>query len=181
MSNKGIGASTSHVYTMTPAWARLIEPVHGLIYGDGGAVVVPRRHAPEPGRPAANPVPAEAGSKLLSRRDIAAWLSVSTRWVERHLRPSAQAAAGGRAWYARDDVEGQLAQLHGGALPASRRGAPVDGASPAQRRARRAAAAGESVFEGVEHAREVAALEASLRASVETPRGTKRRTRGSKR
>ncbi len=47
--------------------------------------------------------------RLLSKAEVARRLRVSTRWVERHLTPTAQPARRGRAWYAAEDVERQLA------------------------------------------------------------------------
>lgn len=158
----------------------LAENVALIMYGDGGAVVVPRVAPPagdQAGAPSSN---AElAGDRLLSRRDVASWLSVSTRWVERHLRPSVQATPRGRAWYTRDDVEAQLARLHDRKKPRSRRTAGDSSLTSAQRRARREAASGGSTFQGIEHARKVAEVEQSLRASVESAQHRKRgRKRG---
>ncbi len=67
--------------------------------------------------------PTSPAPDLLDRREVAAWLGVSTRWVERHLRPTSQPRAGGRAWYTRADVEDQMRALrpHGAAPPLPRR------------------------------------------------------------
>lgn len=154
------------------------ENVALMLFGDGGTVVVPRV-APTgeaTGRPETGAEGAD--NRLLSRREVASWLSVSTRWVERHLRPSAQARPRGRAWYTRDDVEAQLARLHDREKPRSRRTTGDGGLTSAQRRARRDAASGGSTFQGIEHARKVAEVEQSLRASVEK---AQRPTRAGKR
>jgi hypothetical protein len=65
----------------------------------------------------ANGQPAADGDELLDRRAVAAWLGVSTRWVARHLSPTAQPQRGGRAWYRRSDVERQLEALRPSAVP----------------------------------------------------------------
>lgn len=49
--------------------------------------------------------------EYLSRNQVAELLHVSTRWVERHLRPSSQPTRGGKAWYSRADVEAQMNTL----------------------------------------------------------------------
>ena len=79
-----------------------------MIVGHTGIAIVPKSVEicdEAPGLPNAQ------DSALLSRRQVAEWLVVSKRWVERHLRPSAQAAPRGRAWYSRRDVEEQLAKM----------------------------------------------------------------------
>lgn len=49
----------------------------------------------------------------LTRKEIADRLGVSTRWIERHVVPTAQPRSRGRAFYAIDDVERQLASMRG--------------------------------------------------------------------
>lgn len=67
------------------------------------------------------------GERLLTKAGVARRLGVSTRWVERHLTPTAQPARRGRAWYAEEDVERQLAswrrdaEARASAAPRSRR------------------------------------------------------------
>ncbi len=159
----------------------LADNVALIMYGDGGTVVIPRiAPSSDPaGEPHSNID--VVGGRLLSRREVATWLSVSTRWVERHLRPSAQATPRGRAWYTREDVEAQLARLGDRKKPRSRRTTSDDGLTSAQRRARRDAASGGSTFQGIEHARHVAEVEQSLRASVENGQRPKRARKRGKR
>lgn len=145
---------------MAEAWAR--EPAFVLL-GDFGTRLIPAPSVTQP------EVTAQDPSAMLSRQDVARWLRVSTRWVERHLTPSAQATRRGRAWYTREDVEAQLAKMNLREMPRSRRSTDGMPRTPAQRRARNVAARA-GAPQSIEHEREVAAIEAKLRSSVERRR-----------
>ncbi len=69
---------------------------------------------------------------LLDRRQVAARLCVSIRWVERHLIPTSQPRRGGRAWYSPADVEKQMRALRPDSAPRGQRGkaAPNAGRRP---------------------------------------------------
>lgn len=47
-------------------------------------------------------------SGMMSRQQVAKWLGVSVRWVERHVTPLAQKSRRGRAWYSASDVQRQI-------------------------------------------------------------------------
>jgi hypothetical protein len=144
-------------------------------------LVIDERHGPAPafdGELVVRRTPstsAPADTRFLSRSDIARHLRVSTRWVERHLRPTAQASKRGRAWYTLEDVEAQLARMNIHKRATSASTVP----SAAQSRARKVAATAQPRPDGAEHARRVAEIERSLleRSSDEHPRGAKTRRR----
>ena len=54
--------------------------------------------------------------RLVTKAQAAKRLGVSTRWIERHLKPVAQASARGRAWYSDADIERQLASRATGSV-----------------------------------------------------------------
>lgn len=76
----------------------------------------------------------EPDNVRLTKKEVAATLGVSTRWVERHLVPTDQ-VVGGKSWYLRDDVEAQLARLNGASGRRVQRSAHA--AAPAATRRRR--------------------------------------------
>lgn len=94
---------------------------------------------------------------LLDTAGVAAHFGVSTRWVQRHVRPSFRAAGRGKKWYRLEDVEQRLA-AH----------APVDVARPTRPSKKRVGDA--SDMRRTQPEAEIAEVERRLRASVTKPR-----------
>lgn len=103
---------------------------------------------------------------LLDIDALAARLGVSTRWVQRHLRPSLRASARGKGWYRLSDVETQLAVMEEPRTSRPRtkaRSSPTTKSTPTKPVLRRAEAPDA-----------IAEMETKLRASLSNPT---RRTR----
>jgi hypothetical protein len=64
----------------------------------------------------------EDNTTRLTKEQLAKTLGVSSRWIERNIRPSLRAARGGRSWYAEEHVREQLDSRHLG--PTRRRTTP---------------------------------------------------------
>lgn len=78
--------------------------------------------------------------RLLTKAQAAKRLGVSVRWIERHVKPVAQASARGRAWYSEADIERQLASRATGdtatSTPRPRRSTTKPQTRPVSTRAR---------------------------------------------
>lgn len=104
--------------------------------------------------------PHEASEMLMSRREVAEWLKVSTRWIERHLAPSLRARVGGRSWYRREDIESQLSVNRVAPVAPPRSRLPSGGARSASRNVLADAPCVDA---------DVREVEAQLRASLAKP------------
>lgn len=108
----------------------------------------------------AAPRPEVEADPLLDLDALAAHLGVSTRWVQRNLRPSLRASARGKGWYRMSDVEAQLGVIGS---------APMTRTRSRARAAKTPSANTTSTVSRVESPNEIAELEAKLRASLAKP------------
>jgi hypothetical protein len=153
---------TLHIDGASPETASLVARatrVELIVIGDG-TVVIPC--SPRESRSASvAATDSHDASALLSRQQVASWLKVSKRWVERHLRPWSQPQSRGRAWYTHADVQEQLSRLNERIKPRSARTPSAE--SPARRKAR-AGASKEVKVTQADH--EVQSIESRLRGST---------------
>lgn len=111
----------------------------------------------------AHTLPSSPDAEVVDIRQLATLLAVSTRWVQRHLRPSFRASTRGKAFYRVADVEAQLAVA-----------APAKTARTTTRAKPKPITTTSTTVPRREAEADIAAVEARLRAAMTTPRRGKR-------